>query len=420
MARLVLHEVRYVLMAMLYISRGMATKIQNSPIDLYVYWFLTFIPIASLCVPQIIFRVKMLKQTKQIIHFYLSLQFTYLVVDTKSLIDFISVLVPITEILLTNGKMIICNVKRGKIINLINQVQVAWDECAKSEHLEIQTLITTTAKKSKIFVIIYTTSFLLICVEYSSMPLFKLIYHSAVYGKQSNYTIALPYLSRFAYSTESTTSFAWTYFFILIGVYLLALTLSGFDSLFSTLVMHIKMMFKVLKFEIEQLGLDLSAGKSHVELQAKLKQIILKHKTNLSLIEQLEDGFSFFLMAQFLTSSILVCVVLYELTMVFGWNEDTFKTVTYLPGAILQLFLFCWYAQQITEEARLVSDHIYNIPWYLADPKLQKDILTFMVKAQKPTGVTASKFYMVTLQTFQRISSTSYSYFTLLQTINQQ
>lgn len=98
-------------------------------------------------------------------------------------------------------------------------------------------------------------------------------------------------------------------------------------------------MFKVLKFEIEQLGLDLSAGKSHVELQAKLKQIILKHKTNLSyvcsntqsmpccalivlhgfifrLIEQLEDGFSFFLMAQFLTSSILVCVVLYELTMV--------------------------------------------------------------------------------------------------------
>lgn len=53
MARLVLHEVRYVLMAMLYISRGMATKIQNSTIDLYVYWFLTFIPIASLCVPQV-------------------------------------------------------------------------------------------------------------------------------------------------------------------------------------------------------------------------------------------------------------------------------------------------------------------------------------------------------------------------------
>uniref|UniRef100_A0A182QFE2 Uncharacterized protein n=1 Tax=Anopheles farauti TaxID=69004 RepID=A0A182QFE2_9DIPT len=219
---------------------------------------------------------------------------------------------------------------------------------------------------------------------------------------------------------EGNVSFSLTYTFILVGVYLLALSLSGFDSLFSTLAMHITTMFKFLKIEIEQLELDLRAGVSSKDQHARLKKIILKHKFNLSLIDQLEDGFSFYLMVQFLTSSIVVCVVLYELTIVFGWNEDTIKMLTYLPGAILQLFLFCWYAQNITEEARLVSDHIYNIPWYLSEPALQKSILTFMVKAQKPAGVTASKFYMVTLQSFQRITSTSYSYFTLLQTINQQ
>uniref|UniRef100_A0A182M592 Odorant receptor n=1 Tax=Anopheles culicifacies TaxID=139723 RepID=A0A182M592_9DIPT len=309
MARLVLHEVRYVLMAMVYSSRCLAVKIQNSAVDKSVYWFLTLIPIATLCIPQ----------------------FTYLLVDTNNLFEFVSVLVPFTEILLTNLKMVICNAKRAKIINLINEIQAEWIE-----------------------------------------------------------------------------------------FYLLALTLSGFDSLFSTLAMHITTMFKFLKIEIDQLGLALHAGAKRSEIHAKLKHIILKHKTNLSLIEQLEDGFSFYLMVQFLTSSIIVCVVLYELTMVFGWNEDTFKTLTYLPGAILQLYLFCWYAQNITEEASLVSDHIYNIPWYLSDPALQKTILTLMVKAQKPTGVTASKFYMVTLQSFQRITSTSYSYFTLLQTINQQ
>uniref|UniRef100_A0A182K087 t-SNARE coiled-coil homology domain-containing protein n=1 Tax=Anopheles christyi TaxID=43041 RepID=A0A182K087_9DIPT len=275
----------------------------------------------------------------------------------------------------------------------------------KSEHLEIQRLITATAKKTKLFVIIYTTLFLIICIEYSLLPFFKYIYHNAFSNNHSNYTITLPYLARFPYSTDNTTSFAVTYILILVGVYVLALTLSGFDSLFFTIAMHITTMFKILKIEIDQLGLDLSAGTGRVELQAKLKRIILKHKTNLSLIEQLEDGFSFYLMVQFLTSSIVVCVVLYELTTVFGWNEDTFKTLTYLPGAILQLFLFCWYAQNITEEARMVSDHIYNIPWYLADPTVQKTMLTFMVKAQKPTGLTASKFYMVTLQTFQRSST---------------
>ncbi|XP_053679716.1 odorant receptor 4-like [Anopheles nili] len=343
-------------------------------------------------------------------------QFTYLLVDTKNLIEFVAVLVPITEILLTNLKMIICNVKRAKIISLINQLQTEWTEFQKSDSAEISKLVKQTAKKSRIFVIIYTASFVLICVEYASLPLFKLVYHRVFSSHDTNYTTTLPYMA----STESSTSFTLTYIFILVAVYILALTLSGFDSLFATLAMHITTMFKFLKIEIDQLELDLRAGLPSKDLHAKMKRIILKHKSNLSLIDQLEDGFSFYLMVQFLTSSIVVCVVLYELTIVFGWNEDTVKTITYLPGAILQLYLFCWYAQNITDEARLVADHIYNIPWYLSDPALQKTILTFMVKAQKPAGVTASKFYMVTLQSFQRISSTSYSYFTLLQTINQQ
>lgn len=144
-------------------------------------------------------------------------------------------------------------------------------------------------------------------------------------------------------------------------------------------------------------------------------------------IDQLEDAFSLVLMVQFLTSSIVICVVLYQLTLVsrndrnrslkahvtnflasysqaFGWNEETIKTITYLPGAVLQLYVFCWYAQKITEEAELVANHIYSIPWYLGDPAYEKMCITLMAKAQKPAGVTASKFYMITLQSFQRVS----------------
>uniref|UniRef100_A0A182NZA3 Uncharacterized protein n=1 Tax=Anopheles dirus TaxID=7168 RepID=A0A182NZA3_9DIPT len=395
---LVVYEVRYVLLAMLYFTHCFTTRIKNSAIDKCIYWVLTVIPLLMLCIPQ----------------------FTYLVTDTKDLFEFVTVLVPFTEIFLTNLKMIICNMKRSKIINLINELQVEWAEYQKSDSEEIQQLLKTTAKKTRIFVIVYTFTFVLICVEYATLPLMKSVYHHVFSSTQSNYTISLPYIAKFFYSTEGSTSFTLTYVFIIVAVYILALTLSGFDSLFSTLAMHITTMFKFLKIEIVQLELDLRAGVATSELHAKLKKIILKHKFNLSLIDQLEDGFSFYLMIQFLTSSIVVCVVLYELTIVFGWNEDTVKTLTYLPGAILQLYLFCWYAQNITEEARLVSDHIYNMPWYLSDPALQKTILTLMVKAQKPAGVTASKFYMVTLQSFQRIISTSYSYFTLLQTINQQ
>ncbi|KFB40587.1 AGAP002722-PA-like protein [Anopheles sinensis] len=348
------------------------------------------------------------------------MRFAYLILDTRNLFEFVMVLVPFTEILLTNVKMIICNVKRVKIINLINQLQLEWDEFKKSEIAEVQQLVASTTKKTRIFVIIYTASFFLIVVEYATLPLFKLLYHRVIMNDNSNYTTKLPYDVRLFYSIEGNASFSVTYFFILIAAFVLAFALTGFDSMFSTLCMHITTMFKFLKLEIDQLARDLEAAAPQKELHTKLRRIILKHKSNLSLIDQLEEEFSFFLMIQFLTSSIVVCVVLYELTTVFGWNEDTVKTITYLPGAILQLFLLCWYAQNITDEASEVADHIYSVPWYLGDVPLQKTILTLMVKAQKPSGVTASKFYMVTLQSFQRIISTSYSYFTLLQTVNEQ
>uniref|UniRef100_A0A182JIL4 Uncharacterized protein n=1 Tax=Anopheles atroparvus TaxID=41427 RepID=A0A182JIL4_ANOAO len=381
MDRFVLHEVRYVLVAMCYSTRCLSFTIQDSLLDKSIFWCLTSIPIVVLCLPML----------------------AYLLVDSKDLMDFITVLVPFTEILLTNVKMIICNLKRVKIINLINQLQLEWHEYKKSDNAEIQQLIASTTKKTRIFVIIYTASFFLIVVEYATLPLFKLLYHRVIMNDNSNYTTTLPYDVRLFYSIEENTSFSVTYFFTLVAAFVLAFALTGFDSMFSTLSMHITTMFKFLKIEIDQLTRDLEARAPRKELHAKLRRIILKHKSNLSLIDQLEDGFSFFLMIQFLTSSIVVCVVLYELTTVFGWNEDTVKTMTYLPGAILQLYLLCWYSQNITDEASQVADHIYNVPWYLSEPTLQKTILTLMVKAQKPSGVTASKFYMVTLQSFQRV-----------------
>ncbi|XP_050086930.1 odorant receptor 13a-like [Anopheles aquasalis] len=398
MSNLVLYEVRYVLLACGYSFDCFTPKILYSSRDSAIFWFLTMIPLAFLCEPQ----------------------FAFLIFDAKDLYKFVSVLVPCTEIFLTNLKMVICNLKRHKILNLINDVQIVWDEYAASNLEEVRELLAVTRKKARVFVIVYTSAFMFICLEYGLMPLWKWCYYYGFSSQPSNYTISLPYPQRMFYSIESNASFGVTYFFIMVAVYLLGLALAGFDSVFTTLVMHITALFKLLNMEIDQMGMQLRGGAKGHELKSTFKAIILKHKTYLAFIDQLEDAFSLVLMVQFLTSSIVICVVLYQLTLAFGWNEETMKTITYLPGAVLQLYVFCWYAQKITEEAELVANHIYSIPWYLGDPSYEKMCITLMAKAQKPTGVTASKFYMITLQSFQRIISTSYSYFTLLQTMNQQ
>ncbi|XP_052863139.1 odorant receptor 4-like [Anopheles cruzii] len=390
MANLVLLEVRYVLASICYSFRCFSSTIAFSRFENALYWLMSLIPMACLCIPQ----------------------FIYLLLDTESLFEFVSVLVPFTEIALTNVKMILCNVKRSEIISLINQVQTEW--------MKFCELVAATTKKVRLFTIIYTSLFGFLGLEFGMLPLFKLIYYTVFSSGTANYTVTLPYTQRYFYSTEGNVSFTVTYFWIIVAVYLIVMSLSAFDCLFATLAMHITGLFKLLNLEVDQMSVELRAGVDAKQMRQTFKRIVLKHKTYLSLIDRLEDAFSFYMILQFLTSSIVLCVVLYELTTVFGWNDATIKTATYLPGAIIQLYVFCWYAQEMTEESAMVADHIYNIPWYLGDTKQQKMFLTLMVKAQKPAGVTAGKFYLITLHSFQRIIRASYSYFTLLKTVNQQ
>ncbi|XP_058055936.1 odorant receptor 4-like [Anopheles bellator] len=370
MANLVLFEVRYVLASICYSFRCISSPITFSWLETALYWLMSFIPIAFLAIPQLV----------------------YMLLDTESLHEFVSVLVPFTEIGLTIVKMILCNVKRSEIISLINQVQAEWMEYESSMRSEVSALVAATVKKVRLFTIIYTLLFGVLGLEFGLLPVTRLIYYKVFGSGTTNYTITLP--------IEGTTSFTITYFWIVVAVYLLVMSLSALDCVFNTLAMHITGLFKLLNVEVDQMSVELRAGVDANQMRQTFKRIVLKHKTYLA--------------------SIVICVVLYQFTTVFGWNGETIKTATYLPGAIIQLYVFCWYAEEITEEAAMLADHIYNIPWYLGDTKLQKMFLTLMVKAQKPTGVTAGKFYLITLQSFQQIIRASYSYFTLLSTVMQE
>lgn len=95
----------------------------------------------------------------------------------------------------------------------------------------------------------------------------------------------------------------------------------------------------------------------------------------------------------------------FKLFQGIGLNDNTFRMVAYAFGAVLQLYIFCWASEQIKFEAGTIADAAYNIQWYSCPIAIQKTNKLIMVRAQKPVGVTAAKFYMISLQTFQAVSS---------------
>ena len=83
----------------------------------------------------------------------------------------------------------------------------------------------------------------------------------------------------------------------------------------------------------------------------------------------------------------------------------------------MQLFTFSWFGSKLMEQCAMVAESAYNCDWYNKPIAFQKSMCLIMIRAQRPSGITAAKFYFISLESFSMVLSSSLSYFTLLQTI---
>nr|QKN21364.1 odorant receptor [Bactrocera dorsalis] len=66
-----------------------------------------------------------------------------------------------------------------------------------------------------------------------------------------------------------------------------------------------------------------------------------------------------------------------------------------------------------------VANAVYDTPWYRGNLEMRKCVITMIARCQKPLQMTAGGIYPMTMETFQAILRVSYSYFSLLQGLNQ-
>ncbi|XP_070506810.1 putative odorant receptor 92a [Chironomus tepperi] len=84
-------------------------------------------------------------------------------------------------------------------------------------------------------------------------------------------------------------------------------------------------------------------------------------------------------------------------------------------GSIAALCTAIFLVMQLIDSSSSISTSAYNIKWYSGSVKFQRLVLQVLVRSQKPQTITAWKFFDMSLETFQWIVNTSYTYFTVLQ-----
>jgi odorant receptor len=133
------------------------------------------------------------------------------------------------------------------------------------------------------------------------------------------------------------------------------------------------------------------------------KKFIKKHQELLELSETLHKLFKPIVFAQFLFSSMLLCVIGFQLVMV----HDFFKRAVvafYGLAIIIQLFYYSYGGQLLMDKSSAVSENLY---------KTDKDLVIVINRAHKACTIKAG-FYRANSATFTTILSSAGSLIALL------
>nr|WBF90981.1 odorant receptor SameORX [Schistocerca americana] len=149
------------------------------------------------------------------------------------------------------------------------------------------------------------------------------------------------------------------------------------------------------------------------KMYEKLCQCIESHQNILRFVKHLEKTMSSIVMTQFSFSVLVTCVSLFQATYSTELGS-VLKCICFLPVPAGQIYLYCWSAHNITEQAEAVTLAAYSCSWLKASHRFKRALRILMSRAQKPLVLTAAHLYPMNREAFVSLVNASYSYYALL------
>nr|AII01107.1 odorant receptor [Dendrolimus kikuchii] len=212
-----------------------------------------------------------------------------------------------------------------------------------------------------------------------------------------------------------------------LAVTLLALTNGSFDTMVISLVAVCRCRIRLLQLtlrnlfeDIEVNGKRLLSDDDNRKVAERLRACIIKHQAILESGFQIRTCFSYSILAQFTVSIVILCVSAYQVGEVELDNKLRLVfMIAYLLSMAVQVFVYCYQGNCISEESVEIADTLYEMPWYVCSLSIRKTLLVMMVRSRRPIELTAGGFATLSLGCFMSIIKVSYSFFTVLRQVEE-
>ncbi|XP_053692623.1 odorant receptor Or2-like [Sabethes cyaneus] len=157
--------------------------------------------------------------------------------------------------------------------------------------------------------------------------------------------------------------------------------------------------------------------KCSINLNLTINKIIEDHLRIITYIEDINSLLGFICLVEFLLFEIMICVLLYHIFTTNNYSQ-IIVSGCYIFGATVELFAVYWHANEVREESVRVAEAAYNGSWIDMDKSAKKKLLLISLRAQRPLEIKLGNVFPITLEMFQSLLNTSYSYCTLLRRFN--
>ncbi|XP_076623206.1 odorant receptor 82a [Colletes latitarsis] len=212
--------------------------------------------------------------------------------------------------------------------------------------------------------------------------------------------------------TEMHTYALFCVYFIPISM-VLTIGATGADSLLVTLTFHLCSQLSILSQRVR--NIDIEPHKYF----PKMRILIERHTELLRLANILAEAFSSLMFVQTLGLIFSLCIVAYQLLMTSESGEDmnTIHFVIYSCAVVLLAFCYCFLGECLIAESSEMQMACYFTNWYDLPDEYAKSLMFSIARSQKPSYLTAGKFYVFSLETFGTIMKASMAYLSVLRGI---
>ncbi|SPP75605.1 odorant receptor 49b [Drosophila guanche] len=190
-----------------------------------------------------------------------------------------------------------------------------------------------------------------------------------------------------------------------------------YTSLIVAFIMFGIVRCKALQHRLRLLAVHHPAGhRDSRHLATEIAQCIRYQQSIIEYVDKINGLTTMVFLFELLAFSALLCALLFMLIIVDS-NGQLIIVCLYINMILAQILALYWYANELREQNLAVATAAYETEWFTFEGPMRKNILFMIMRAQRPPSILLGNVRPITLELFQNLLNTTYTFFTVLKRV---